>query len=779
MNRVAALSLLGFVFLLYSLGSAGLQTRNEDFIMTPSGDPSRVILILKMIESKDGVHHHTIDMESSAADRLLNSPKIGLLMLCDWTPTEIVSGEMVFSEKSSGKVTAVYRVKKGTVVLENRQLEFERASPPPSAMLEEQNVSVRLVSRGSTNLAVEGQFSEGEPASKFLWMPATSQQGRAGVASICGTYDAGIKGSDFSKAQLLSHTWGFGTGGAWIVYALIAFAAIAWILGLLAVLGSFPLLPSSMASLLTPLGAGLLFFSISLVFVILVPPFQAPDEPDHFLAYAGMHSAPDLALNALKLSNTGHFERIKFRTDEKFSTLDVDRPMRESWASHIEATDPNRSPIAQSIWSVLARLLPTKHAGTALLGIRVVNVLFVTLCLVVSLSLAARAMRPERLSMLFTAPMLLTPSLCFFSIGVSNYPFLVGGYVIQAVALGLLWAQGPTGDGSIRVQTLAAALIGGGVAIAVSAADNGLFALVFWAIVIPMYWFLRGIHTTDFVIERALLRRFSITFFAALLVGWLCTGLCTASFGILPLALPGSLRTILSGSGLQYLGSKTLFGLGFVFFVLSASYILAYGGWKAGKWIWLPFAKRALAVILILGLCFVVFARSPQIPEDRSSSIYDFTLRVVLSFFDWSGQGRNDFLVGQSFWGNFGWLDSPLPMQLVVALKILAVTGLACLVFYLRKPNRYFGGMGFLAVNLIALVVFVGAIATGYYSVRNIVNGRYLIGPYLVVLTIAYEGYRRLAASRGQGLPWEKPGICVVAMSVHCTAWLSILFRYF
>lgn len=381
--------------------------------------------------------------------------------------------------------------------------------------------------------------------------------------------------------------------------------------------------------------------------------------------------------------------------------------------------------------------------------------------------------------MLFAAPMLLTPSLCFFSMGVSNYPFLVGGYIIQAIALGLLWAQGPTGEGSLRVQTAAAALIGGGVAVAVSAADNGLFALLFWAAVIPLYWFLRGIQTADFVFERSLLRRFCAVFVGALLVGWLVTGLCTASFGILPLALPGFLRTILSGSGLQYLGSKTLFGLGFVVFVLSASYGLAYAGWKSGKWTWLPVAKRALAAALFLGLCFVVFVRSPQIPEDRSSSIYDFTLRVGLSFFDWSGQGRNDFLVGQSFWGNFGWLDSPLPVLLIAALKVLAVVGLACLVVFSRKPNRYFGGMGFLAVNIIALAVFVAAIAAGYYSVRNIVNGRYLIGPFLIVLVMAYEGYRRLAASRGQGLPWEKPAICMAAMGIHCSAWAAILLRYF
>ncbi|MBE2205409.1 MAG: hypothetical protein IAE94_13840 [Chthoniobacterales bacterium] len=776
MALTAGLSLLGFVALFLLLRTGGLPTRNENFFLLPYGDPTRVVLALEARESGEGVRRHTIRMETREATRLWNSQKIGLRMLCNWNPAKIVSGKMIFSEKSSGKVTAVYKVQPGTVIREGRQLEFER-SQDPAGTRDEQIVTVSLVTRGAASLAVEGQFSDAEPVPEFLFISTTSPGGKPGLASLCGSYDAGLKGADYRKAQLLAQTWGFGIGGEWIIFRFLGVAAGAWMLGLLAVFGAFPQLSSVGHGLLTAAGAALMAFSVGLVFVILIPPFQAPDEPDHFLAYA--KDSPTLATSALDLSNAGHFERIKFRTDEKFSGADVDRPMREPWASHIGGTDPSRSPIARSIWSYLARILPVEQAGPALLGIRVGNVVFVSLCLGFSLVLVVWAVRPERLSLFFAAPLLLTPSLCFFSVGVSNYPFLVGGYVVQAMALGLLWAQGPVGGGSFRIQAAVATLLGGGIAIAVSAADNGLFALMFWATLLPLYWFSRGIQTTDFVFERALLGRFSVTFVGALFLGWLFTGLFAASFGILPLTLPGFLKTILSGSGLHYLGSKTLFGLGFVVFVLLASRALVYGGWKIAGWSWLPTLRRGVLGILILGLFLAVFLRSPQIPEDRSTNIGDFSARVVFSFFDWSGQGRNDFLVGQSFWGNFGWLDNPLPAALIVALKVLAVGGLACLAFYLRRPGQFFGGRGFLAINLLALVGFVATIAAGYYSVRNIVNGRYLIGPYLMVLVLAAEGYRRLVVSRGMGLPWEKPMIFLVAMSVQFSAWTAVLFRYF
>ena len=784
---ICLLSLAGFLFLLISVRSLGSQSRPIAFFRIPAGgegEPlavkSKTLLGFDLVDSQCGVNHHVLCLKSNAVDSLLNARTIGFQMVCNSASAEVISAEIAVYDKATGGVTARYRAKHGSLIQENRALFFQRSSPelatPPTG---EQTIYVHIISRGGGALAVQGQFSEHEPVSgSFFWMPATFQ-GKAGVASAYGWYQKWARDEAFSKAQLLAYTWGFGIRGYWVVYALIMAASIVWLLGLLALTRCLQIVGIRWESPLTALGAGLLFFSIGLVYSILVPPFQSPDEPDHFLSLSEVVGRPELAKDALQLANISHFERIKFRTDEIFSGADVGRPLSEGWASHVEAMNPNRSPVMSAIWALAGPLFKKNHAGTALLVVRILNVLFVSLCLTSSLALMAWALKPGSLSIFAVAPVIFTPSISFFSMGVSNYPFLIGGYVVQAGALGLMWAQLAASDNRLRIQGVVGALSGLGIALAIGSGDNGMFALAFWGLLVPLYWFLRGLHSEELPNELGRFRLFGFTFTGAMTFGWLVTGLGAASFGIVPLMLPESLRAVLSGVGLQYLGVKTLIGIGFVGAVLVASYALVCAGWKIRRWSWLPFARRAIVVVLLAGLFYIALAHVPQIPENRSTGIWDFDLKVSLAFLKWFEHGRNDLLVAQSFWGNFGWLDAPLPGLLIALLKTMALAGIGFLAYFSFRANKYFGGPGFLAINLLSIMAFVACTSAGYYSVQNIVNGRYLIGPYLLLLIMAYEGYRRLFASSCEFAPWVVSGVCLAAMGIQYAAWMSVLARYF
>ncbi|MFZ4775536.1 MAG: hypothetical protein ACOYM3_09250 [Terrimicrobiaceae bacterium] len=784
------ISVLGFVFLLVALSRNGLGSRDQPFFLIPLEEnpeaPSlrnKAFLNFRQVETKGGINHHTMLLQSDAGDWLLTAPTISILLVSNWKVGEVISGKMVFTDRLSGKETARYTVRKGDLIRENRKLVFHRKkSAGDVAPAKEQNVRLELVSHGAPDLVLVGQFTEDAPLSDALWVPGISWNGKSGVASLCGWFGSGAQVEAFSKARLLAYTWGFGAGSGRIVYSVIAVSAVIWLLGLLALLRPGPLgtlLPENPA---TAAGAGLLFLSIGLVYAVLFPPFQCADEADHFLNYAGLNSRDDLARDALTLANTGHFERIKLRADERFSSADVGSPMSGPWAPHIEEHGLNRSSVARTAWSFAGGIFSTGHSGTALLGLRFYHVLFVSLCLGLSLALAGRGLAEEKVSALMAAPALLTPSLAFFSMGVSNYPFLVGGYVIQSIALGSLWAQPANKQQGHRLAVATGVLIGCGLILAVGSADNGLFSLGFWAILIPGYWLLKGVHSDELRDEIRKCGFFSAALVASLLCGWLMIGLAAGDFHILPPAMTAFIERAVTVSFLKDAGAQALVFLGFVVPVILLSFAMLSMGARLRHAPGQRIGREAIILILFLAALFVLLGKSSRIPDFSTTPLVEYAIRVTYSFFEGFGPGMSDWLVTQSFWGEFGWLDTPMPVLLNNILRYGAGLGLLLLFFSVLRSNRYFAGAGFLLTTLAALSAFLTCIAAGYYFVHYGVNGRYLIGPYLLILATAYEGYRRLLAGGQRSSPDQRTVnalLCLVCIGVQTAAWGTILNRYF
>lgn len=788
LKLAAFLSLLCFVFLLISLSRSGLGNRDQPFFLIPLDENpnaasvrNKTFLPIELVESKDGTNRHIWQLRSNAGDWLLASPTISILLSSNWKVGEVLSGKMVFTDRISGKETARYMVKKGTLIHENRKLLFTRKKFSDIDLpAKEQNVRLEIVSRGTPDLGIAAQFSEDKPLSDALWSPMT-WQGEAGVASGFGWFGSREVFHAISKARLLSYTWGFDADSGGIVYFVVVSAAFFWLLGLLALTSIVPFRKPFSENLSVALGAGLLFLSVGLVYGLLFPPFQCGDEADHFLNYAGLNSRTDLAYDALNLANKGHFERIKLRPDEHFATEDIGFPMNGNWAPHIEQGGLNRSVVAKTIWSFADSLLRTQNSGPVLLFLRFINVFFVSSCLTLSLVLLAWGIENENISALLAAPVLLTPSVAFFSMGVSNYPFLVGGYVIQAIALGSIWTESSDKQNNHRRALATGILIGFGLVLAIGSADNGIFSIGFWAVLIPLYWFLRGLHTEDLPNEI----RKGLVFFSALvsslLITWLVVGFSAGDFHILPPAMTAFIERAVSGNLLKELGAQTLVFSGFSGPVILLSFVALAIGSRLHHAPWLHLGRKAIILILFLAALFVLFAKSSRIPDFNTTPILEYILKVEYSFFEGFGPGKSDWLVAQSFWGEFGWLDTSMPEILNNTARYAATFGLLILFISTLRRNQYFHGAGFFLANLLSLIIFIAFVASGYASVHYGVNGRYLIGPYLLILAMAYAGYRRIACLNSNFLnsALASSGICLLAATFHLTAWMSILDRYF
>lgn len=110
--------------------------------------------------------------------------------------------------------------------------------------------------------------------------------------------------------------------------------------------------------------------------------------------------------------------------------------------------------------------------------------------------------------------------------------------------------------------------------------------------------------------------------------------------------------------------------------------------------------------------------------------------------------------LNQSFWGNFGRLDVPVPPALAwVATALLAGAVMGALIVYWRRRRWYAMTLACLLVPFVAVVLSVGANQWSEYSYHGRffgLQGRYLFGGVFGVAIVAAEGMHR-AWRRGSG----------------------------
>jgi hypothetical protein len=509
------------------------------------------------------------------------------------------------------------------------------------------------------------------------------------------------------------------------------------------------------------------------------PPFQAPDEPDHLLSYA--YTLPEPAQSGLVASMEEqarriHFERVKFRSIEKFNAAYEAEPYPEAWAPHVDGYDVvDRSPLYASLFALFSNVFGDDMAAFPLLAaFRGANVLL----LVLSFGLVVLAWR-RKTDVLGAGELgiivpLLVPVIAFFGVQMSNYAFIIAGLL-------LLLASAARESGRASVDGL---LLGGGVVACVLASRNGLPVLVVLHVV---------------AVVRALRAQENVALPAdapARRLAWLVPWAWASSLAALwVLLIPddnfGHLDFALRKFGIS-LGWGKFLSFAVIVGVL-ASGVAVEGIVRAfrhftpkhlrhGVRRFLPWGLAlGLLAIAVLPLIFK-FQPLDSIERATRPGRLAYALEVVPRFLAGLGFGKADPYLVQSFWSGFGWLDVELPRRLVRVVKLvplLAACGL--LILNARAPVRTsrlaLVGLGFAGATVIAAAQ---AFAVAQETIN--LHGRYLIISYQLLLmsTLAPLLLECAERARAKAVTSTLP-IALVAggCAFHLYAVTVVLARYF
>ncbi|MFZ4599718.1 MAG: hypothetical protein ACOYNN_13820, partial [Terrimicrobiaceae bacterium] len=264
-------------------------------------------------------------------------------------------------------------------------------------------------------------------------------------------------------------------------------------------------------------------------------------------------------------------------------------------------------------------------------------------------------------------------------------------------------------------------------------------------------------------------------------VASIVTGMLCGRFDLVPPMLTGRLNGLLGGMllskwwvGLVLFGLCGI-GLGMMVLVYKTGRLFSTKTRVVTVLQWVAVASMAT-----LGMAAVLLPTLP-IPDIQGQPLRDglaeYVFRVLYSFLEGFGPGGADPFVTTSFWGLFGWLDTPLPDWMLGVMRFGCGLGVVLFVAAISWEGGILTSLA-LVGSVAAMVAVIGG---GYFFVDYNVHGRYLIGVYLLMLVLAAEGYRRAATWLFPKGATRVGGLCAVvwiAMLLHFCAWTTVLNRY-
>ncbi|MDO8834096.1 MAG: hypothetical protein Q7V01_00795, partial [Vicinamibacterales bacterium] len=509
-----------------------------------------------------------------------------------------------------------------------------------------------------------------------------------------------------------------------------------------------------------------------------VPPFQAPDEPDHFLSYAQAVGAPRLADEAAAWSRLGHHERIKFHTEEAFRPADVGNPFPVAWSAEVFADNTEaRSPTTYAIWKTVAHLMTGRSAPRSFLGIRLVHALLFALAVGLA-ALLLMSLPAGSYPQLAVLPVLLVPTLPFFAMHVSEFGPLTSFYVLLAAALLALLLDTPRAHLVGFPLGLACALV------FASGRSAGPAAIVASAILVARI--VLGSRRDDGSVSGL---RDAAAFWVACAAGSACfLLLATPAYRVELSQITGSYAGLAWARAVSAAVSNNSIWI----FPASVVAFLAEVGLAAVRQRYRSAATERLAMwigygaaaALLVGLALSVVVTFPtlgllEVPHPPTLRHY---LRDVLTVMSTSFRfGHPDYLLVTTFFAGFGWLDT-FPGEWLVSVLVLA-SGLAAvsLLAHLartRDTRRLFIVVA-ATVGLAGMLLLNAAATHG--MVRNL-HGRYLIGWYAVLLGLAWSAAVLLPIAQGRLARVRIPRtawLLTACGAVHAYCLAVILHRYF
>ncbi len=283
--------------------------------------------------------------------------------------------------------------------------------------------------------------------------------------SVRGSFIDEYRSSGGRVIDLLRQMWQLGRW-SWLLTAMLVAAAAAILLSVLVCpLAVLPAAAAGRAAWRAALAAGLLAAGLSLVFAVVVPPFQAPDEPNHFLGFLALGGRSADRAQADQWARIGHFNQLRFNGAERYRPVDARQPQEATWTDASPSDFDRRSSIT-FVWRTIAALTRDASLPLAFLTLRVVHAGLFGLAFAVMVWAVVAGSTAGFRHLVFI-PLLAVPTLPFFGMHVSNHAFLVSGYVLVAGGVALVFM----GD---RKRSTAAVLLTAGVALAILAGRSSL-----------------------------------------------------------------------------------------------------------------------------------------------------------------------------------------------------------------------------------------------------------------------------------------------------------------
>ena len=789
MRGAAVFSLLGFVWLFVMLGEDGERSKRENLIYLPYANTTaihqqqakrRVALPLAREDAGQGVVRYAVNLQTSAAEQIACAELLGIELYSSSDQLEIIRARLTIG--GPGR-TIAYSSSQSHRMPGGGYLELAKEDIAANVPTGDQMGKMEIWAKGVNDLSVFLQLAEDRPVSPLLWTNLQEPLDDCHTGSVWGWQQYDNKQlPKFSHAQLLAHMWGWGVGGSPAVYALCAAAGVFWLLGVMCMV--YPMFAGAkIAAMLPALGCGLLTISIVIVFAVITPPFHGPDEADHFLTYATIAGKAGLADDALSLANAGHFERIKRRPEEKFTSINVERSRKDPWAHYIQIDLLNRSPLAAIVWKFASCLVSQIKVGTTLLVLRLISGSFVAACLTIALTIASYALRSKTIAPWLAAPFVMIPSVGYFSVMISNYPLLIGGYCMQFVACGMLWADFPTGKMQNRSSISAGILAGAGLGIAFCAAANAVAAMAFWIMILAGYFLATQINSGDTETPWKSIRCLCGSLLASFYSVCFVVALASPQNSFIPVEVITHVP-LMKGNGIV---AEILLSVAFGVTILASSFF----GAKSGQYLkgkqWIMKCHLALIVLFVWLVAMAVSPRNTAVSNVNCSfserpPLATYVHEVCGAFIAGFFPGQPDEHVVSYFWRSLGWHDCRLPYWIMDVLRLAVGFGLLLFLTLSLQKHSFPSRATFALGSVLALVTCLIVIAAMYYTFGINVNGRYIIVAFLFAFVLASEGYRGLISRifvTQMGSAVVAAGLCVLAGALQSASWVAILNRYF
>lgn len=568
------------------------------------------------------------------------------------------------------------------------------------------------------------------------------QHVESGPVYLIGHFDQIGSLQPWSKLKRLCWLWSPPLADYWIAVGVLLNVLLG--AGLWAVHRLLSRSPLSLGSLRRGVLAFVAVVGVGSVWSVLLPPFQAPDEPDHLLSFLHLVSPGLSEAPVAEFAKRIHFERIKFHPFEQFQTVDMSAPFNVAWGDHVSAPDaPTRSPAGALIWRTFASMAASWIApaaawlaepGLFLLSLRIFSLLIVGVAFagsVVVMSAGKVWQAPEgqlsqggwwsHLTWFMTLP-----NLAFFFVSVNTYTALFAGFAVFAAALCAAEADyAPRTQSRTPAQwfgfiahffaLLAAcfALLLGGqtgaayyfvwlsllliAALRQRTNEGQWVALLFFSVIGPgLFWLTKGVFAGYDLFGRA-----EVTAFFWI---WLFGGIPAGLFALL-------FFRYLAGKSLspRLMTTVRLFASIFLFLLLYVSLIFVQDGLHN-------------------------IEKDPSLP--RTLYVWD----ALKSFFLSAAAGAPDYYTAETFWSAFGWLESMWHPAATKALQIVTLLGLIRMALHWLSRSEALLAM----LRLVVFTGLIGALAYGFHSVQVNLHGRYMVGVYLIAFVYSAIGWTHL-----------------------------------